>query len=208
MLNLLWKDFYFNKRQIALGILFALGFSVIIADGQQFSSSGILMIPSLLFSFMVGKMCQVEDQKSVFHFLSSLPVKKSEMVMSKFVMSYVSLLLGLLIMLGANVIAKFFTEASYQLLSMSSLMILAFVIVYNGVYLFINFKFGYAQAQHTIYVILAAMILCFSLTGNYAASMPVQLLNNTMVGLATLFTAVLFNLFMMVLAIRAYEQKE
>lgn len=208
MLNLLWKDLFFNKRQIAIGIISALLFSMIIVDGERFSSIGILMIPSLLFTFMVGKMCHVEDQKSVFHFLSALPIKKSDIVMSKYVLSYVSLLLGLFIMLGTNTISHFFIEASYQLFSTSSFMIIAFVIVYNGVYLYLNFKFSNVQAQHTIYIILAAMILGYSFTGKYAASIPVQIFGSPMTGLWILLGAVFINLFTMFLAIRAYEQKE
>lgn len=208
MLNLLWKDIQFNKKQILIGILAALFFSSIILDGQKYSYAGVLMIPSLLFTFMVGKMCHVEDQKSVVHFLSSLPIKKSEIVMSKYVMSYISLLMGILIMGIVNVVARLFIPAYYDVFSPVSLTILAFVIVYNSIYLYLNFKLSYAHAQHTVYVLLFMMILCFSIFGKYKAYVPFDLSGQSIIGWVALLISMIISFIMMLFSIRAYAYKE
>lgn len=208
MLNLLWKDIHFNKKQIIIGIFAALFFSCIIADGQKYSYVGILMIPSLLFTFMVGKMCYVEDQKSVVHFLSSLPIKKSEIVMSKYIMSYISIILSLCIIMIVNFVAHFFTSAQYEIFSAISLIVISSVIVYNSIYLFMNYRFSYAYAQQTVYVLLFMMILCFSLFGKFNGSIPVNTINQSLIGLIVLLSSILFSIVMMRITIKAYEYKE
>lgn len=208
MLNLLWKDIQFNKKQILIGILSALFFSSIILDGQKYSFVGVLMIPSLLFTFMVGKMCHVEDQKSVAHFLSSLPIKKSEIVMSKYIMSYMSLSVGILIMVSVNFVAHFFIPAYYDVFSSVSLTIMAFVIVYNSIYLYLNFKLSYAHAQQTVYVLLFMMIFCFSIFGKYKKYVPFDLSGQSIIGWVALTMSIIFSFVMMQLTIRAYEYKE
>lgn len=85
MNNILKKYIYLNKRNIFMGLIIALFFSTIAYDGNKYYFIALLMAPSLMFSFIVGKMCYMEDQGSTKEFLLSLPVKKNGLVIEKYI---------------------------------------------------------------------------------------------------------------------------
>lgn len=71
-----FKYLILNKKNILIGLLVSFIFSTIAFDDNKYYTVALLMVPSLLFSFVVGKVCYEEDSKSTKEFLLALPIKK------------------------------------------------------------------------------------------------------------------------------------
>jgi len=209
MINLIFKDIYFNLRQVVFGVLASIGFSLIILDGEKYSIVALLMVPSLLFSFSVGKMCHVEDKRSVYNYLKALPIKKSNIVISKYIESYLVLIIGYIILSTTNFILSFFSKNQYDLTSIIVLIIFSFVAIYNSVYLFMNFKFGYAQAQQSVYVLMVLYFLAITgysyIQKNSGASL---VLSSNIFGWSFFIFSLLLSLVLCIISIKAFIKKE
>ena len=162
MKNVIYKYVYLNRKNLLLGVICAFFFGTIAFDSNKYYSVAMLMAPSLLFSFVVGKMCYEEDSKSTKEFLLSLPMQKNDIVLEKNIVGQICILVGFLIiniMFGiANVI---FRRTEFYLNIYTMLIIACFLIVYNTIYIFINYKFDYSKTQFSSYIIFALMIILF-----------------------------------------------
>ncbi|ADQ39792.1 hypothetical protein Calkr_0227 [Caldicellulosiruptor acetigenus I77R1B] len=207
MIQLIKKDICFNIRQVIFGLLASIFFASIIFDSERFSIMAILMVPSLLFSFLVGKMCYMEDRRSVYNLLKSLPISKKYIVISKYIESYLTIILGCVILEIFNIIAAYFKKPQYPLLSNISLIILSAIIIYNSFYLFLNFKYNYSQAQKTIYIII---ILYFSslYIYKYTHQYMQQMFTETQIGLISIGVSITFSIFLCLKSIKAFQNKE
>lgn len=162
MKNVIYKYVYLNRKNLLLGVICAFFFGTIAFDSNKYYSVAMLMAPSLLFSFVVGKMCYEEDSKSTKEFLLSLPMQKNDIVLEKNIVGQICILVGFLIiniMFGiANVI---FRRTEFYLNIYTMLIIACFLIVYNTIYIFLNYKFDYSKTQFSSYIIFALMIILF-----------------------------------------------
>lgn len=209
MLNLIYKDIYFNLKQVLLGVLAAIGFSLIILDGEKYSLVPMLMVPSLLFSLMIGKVCNIEDKRSVYNYLRSLPIKKSYIVISKYIESYLVMILGYIILAAVNFVIGFFIDSQYDLTSSIILITFSIVIIYNSLYLYMNFKFSNAQAQQSVYVLMVLYFLTFSgynyIKKEFGASV---ILSDSMLGWACIILSLVMSIALCALGVKAYVNKE
>lgn len=208
MINLIIKDISFNIRQVCIGILLSIAFSMIILDGESFSMLAMLMIPSLLFSFTVTKMCFVEDNKSVYNFLMTLPIKKEYIVISKYIENILVFVVSYFILWIANYVVGIFTSYQYDLTSYIIILVFGITNIYNSVYLFINFKYGYAHAQKAVFVLL---ILYFGAIKGYSylksSRFDSVLENQFIIGFGVGIISILFSTLMCVLSIKSFENK-
>lgn len=209
MINLILKDIYFNVRQVFFGFLASFIFSLIILDSVNFSMMAMLMVPSLLFSFIVGKMCHMEDKRSVRNYLKSLPIKRSYIVISKFIESYLILIIAYLLLAIMNFVLGFFIEAQYDLASSLILIVFSFVIIYNSIYLLLNFRYSYAQAQQSVYVLMVIYFSAISgykyIQKNFQSSI---VLSSMTLGFIFLGIALLVSGGLCVLSVKAFQNKE
>src|SRR5699024_4792066 len=97
MKKIFYKYIYLNGKNIIYGLLSALFFSTIALDSNKYYSVALLMVPSLLFSFIVGKMCYEEDSNSTKEFLLALPIKKQEIALEKNLIGHSCIILGITI---------------------------------------------------------------------------------------------------------------
>lgn len=162
MKNVIYKYVYLNRKNLLLGVLCAFFFGTIAFDSNKYYSVAMLMAPSLLFSFVVGKMCYEEDSKSTKEFLLSLPMQKNDIVLEKNIVGQICILVGFLIiniMFGiANAI---FRRTEFYLNIYTMLIIACFLIVYNTIYIFLNYKFDYSKTQFSSYIIFVLTIILF-----------------------------------------------
>lgn len=61
MRKLLFKYVLLNRKNVMVGFVVAIFFSLINIDGHRYYPAALMMCPALLFSFVVGKMCYLED---------------------------------------------------------------------------------------------------------------------------------------------------
>ena len=92
MIYLLRKNWLLYKKNIVLGVLFATFFSIITIDGAKYYTVSLMMCPSLMFSWTVGKICYMEDSNATRQFLLSLPVSKKDIINYEIILSFFSIL--------------------------------------------------------------------------------------------------------------------
>lgn len=209
MFNLIIKDISFNIKNVFLGLLAVIVFSMVIVDGSRFALVAIMMCPSLLFSLSIGKMCNKEDNKSVYHFLNSLPIKREDIVRSKFVESYLVLIVSFSMLMLINIVLKATIGIQYNLFSTFSLIVNAVLIIYNSTYLFLNFKFSNANAQQAVFVLVILYLGIIKgadfLKGIFGQTIS---LTSTVTSTVLLVCSFIFSLVLMKLSVKAYLNKE
>lgn len=143
-------------------------FSTIAYDGNKYYFTALLMAPSLMFGFIVGKMCYMEDQGSTKEFLLSLPVKKNGVVIEKYIVGMFCSYIGVVIVnLMFYLINNTIFNRAFLPNIHASVSVLIFLTIYNHVYLFLNYKFDYSKTQFTTYIILIFMLLLFKFGGDF-----------------------------------------
>lgn len=117
----------------------------------------------LLFLYR-GKLldrCKMEDSTSTRQFLLSLPVSRADTIFEKNIMSYICIVAGILIAnTGGWIIAIMKSRAFYPDLPLM-LAICIFLIIYNTVYIFLNYRYDYSKTQFTPYILLGLMLVLF-----------------------------------------------
>ena len=208
MKYLIIKDIRFNQKYFLLGLIVSFGFTFIILDGIKYEVASYFMVPSLLFSLMVGKMCHMEDTISVYNFLKSLPCKKRNIVVSKYIESFGTIGISYLIFVMSNVILSNFTENQYNLTSSIMLYMFSIVIIYNSLYLYLNYKFNYSTAQQTNFILIMVYIAILG-GGQYIKdnSMLYEMLNKGTTGIIAFLLSVIISIMFCALSIKSIEKR-
>lgn len=162
MLRLIIKDLTFNKLQALFGILLAALVSLMILAGRQYMIVPFVMGPSLLFNQVVGKGCYSDDKNGAYIFLRSLPLPGNTIVFSKYAESILVLVVSYAVIFGSNPALMFFGQPLYQL-NASLLMVVSALLIYSAVYLGLYFKYDFAAAQQSSFVLIAVWIGIFKL---------------------------------------------
>lgn len=154
MYLLIKKSFILNKKNIVIGLLVTLFFSSIQYDGNSQYAVSLMMCPSLLFSYVVGKLCYLEDNISSQHFLLSLPITKKQLICEKNIISYFCVVIGILISLFSGICFDIFLKRPVFYNASLIFIAFSFVLMYNTVYLFLNYKFDYSKTQFSPYLLI------------------------------------------------------
>ncbi len=167
MKNIINKYIYLNGRNVIFGLLSACFFSLIVLDSNKYYSVALIMAPSLLFSFVVGKMCYEEDSKSTKEFLLSLPMIKGNIVLEKNIVGQICILVGMILVNGIFLMVNILRNTAPIFDIRSILIIWIFLIVYNTIYVFLNYRLNYSKTQFTTYIIVALMLVLFKFGNNF-----------------------------------------
>jgi len=141
---LIRKDLTFNLKYILL--LFFLSFSLIytIAGGHRFGQDiSLFLFAALPFSSVIIKMTYIEDSYSSDTFLKALPVSKKVIVMEKFILSQILLVIGIV---QNSLIYFFLPQIAFSLSFSEGLLMITYIEMYFGLYLYIFFRFNYSMA--------------------------------------------------------------
>lgn len=169
-----FKYLILNKKNILIGLLVSFIFSTIAFDDNKYYTVALLMVPSLLFSFVVGKVCYEEDSKSTKEFLLALPIKKSSIVVEKNIIGQICIFVGFVIVhIMFYLINKIFKGTDVIFGFDVVLVISIFLIVYNNIYIFLNYKFDYSKTQFASYIVFVFMLILFKFSNNF-----LSLINN------------------------------
>lgn len=162
MQKICYKYIYLNGKNSMFGIVSALFFGLIAFDSNKYYAVALLMSPSLLFSFVVGKMCYEEDSKSTKEFLLSLPTLKKYIVLEKNIVGQICIVLGICIVNSMFFIINTMLKRTDVFFNIDTILIIAgFLIIYNTIYIFLNYKFDYSKTQFSSYVMLVLMMILF-----------------------------------------------
>ncbi|MEG0691153.1 MAG: ABC-2 transporter permease [Clostridium sp.] len=205
MLNLIIKDLLFNKKQCIYGLLGGMLVSLMIIDDVSFSLAGIILVPGILFSFIVGRMCYLEDNISVKSLLQSLPIKKSDIVISKYLEGYLTFIISYIILILANFIIGFFYENRYDLTSYFIIIGFSIVNIYNSLYLYLNFRYNYETAQKAVYVLLGIFFLA-AFGYKYMAMFGIDNMSMMGISICVIMISVLTSILFCYLSIKNYNK--
>lgn len=159
MKNLLTKYILLNKKNIMFGVLATVFYSFISFDEQGFYPVALLMCPSLLFTFVVGKMCYMEDSDATQQFLLSLPITKRDLVYEKNIVSYLCIVIGMAIANFMKFLADIIMKREFGWNINLIIIFIVLSILYNTIYIFLNYKFDYSKVQFTSFILVGIMVV-------------------------------------------------
>lgn len=171
MKKIFYKYVYLNGKNILLGILSSLLFGAIAFDDNSYYPVAILMGPSLIFTFVVGKMCYEEDNKSTKEFLLALPILKKDIALEKNIVGQICLVSGFLIITTMFYIINIIKGTNFIINIETALIILGLLIIYNTIYIYLNYKFNYSKTQYSSYIILILMFALFKFRNEFISLM-------------------------------------
>lgn len=164
MIQLILKDFNFNKKNIYISFLMCLiGFYLISQDGQRYKILACTLIPLLLFNFIIGKLCFVEDRDKVFKYIQALPIKKSHFVIAKYFEGFVVLVVSFVFIFIENFILKILNKNYFNLDLQYALLIFSIMLIYVGIFFFLYFRFNYQVANQTLVVFYIFCLIGYKL---------------------------------------------
>lgn len=162
ILKIIYKDISFNIRQALLGVLgSAIVICLMVLDETKFSTFTFFMVPMFMFSFAVGRMCYMEDKDNVYMSLKALPINKKHIVLSKYIESFIIVILSYVLIYLANFVLGLF-GIKYYSFNISLISFLAgILIIYFSIYLLIFFKYNFSSAQQTLTIIFIGFLGIF-----------------------------------------------
>ena len=147
MLQLIKKDILFNLKWALLLVLIAvvMPFVFYIDRGETRLILWVYIIGTVLAnSHLVSKSCYLEDDAPTKRFLSSLPVKKSQIVLSKYVLGLLCIVVSLLLTALSSLAFGF--QPSIQGIQIAVIYLLLYYAVFLGVF----FRSNYSSAEKII----------------------------------------------------------
>ena len=125
-----------------------------------------MMCPALLFNAVVGKMCYMEQPPATQQFLLSLPISKRQIIFEKNILSYLCIITGLLIANISNIFINLLRSGEIQFQVNINIMMAIILIIYNTVYILLNYRFDYSKTRFTPYILLLLMFFLFKFGNN------------------------------------------
>lgn len=150
MFILIKKDFSFNWKYlllaIAISMIAPIGFAI--EDAGSFAYWMYFFTPYMASAYIVNRICYIDDSPITRYFLNTLPIKKSLLVISKYVDSLISIVVSLCILTIFSLILSLPISFSSIILSLS------FLILYYSIYMFLYFVYDYSFAQKTTMIVI------------------------------------------------------
>lgn len=156
MLQLIKKDILFNLKWALLLVLIAvvMPFVFYIDRGETRLILWVYIIGTVLAnSHLVSKSCYLEDDAPTKRFLSSLPVKKSQIVLSKYVLGLLCIVVSLLLTALSSLAFGF--QPSIQGIQIAVIYLLLYYAVFLGVF----FRSNYSSAEKTNTALLMLTVM-------------------------------------------------
>ena len=155
MLHLIIKDILIQKRTF----LYALLYTIVASTGffTMINSSIILYVlsPMAIIYMLITYAASYDDKNKSEFILNSLPLKRNQIVISKYISAFVFAAIGIIYSLTIG----FIGSATGILLSMSISLsgivsVLAFTCIFSSIYFPICFKFGGVKANQFILILI------------------------------------------------------
>ncbi|MBX4261899.1 ABC-2 transporter permease [Clostridium estertheticum] len=167
MVNLVLKDILMQKKSTKdLIIAILLNFSIICILQFLGAASVYILTPSIFAISLITSSCGFGEKNDVDRMINSLPVSRKEIVISKYLSSFVFLIIGIAITVLFSYIIKF-SELSHinRFMNLTDIIIVSiFTVVYISVYLPIYLWLGYIKSQLINKVLNYFIFICLIIT--------------------------------------------
>jgi ABC-2 type transport system permease protein len=221
MLNLLIKDILIQKKTIIFALLYAI-FTYISFSPIFPSGFGLYVLSPMVITYLfITLAVQYDDKNKSEVILNSLPLKRSDIVISKYISTFVFGIVGII----CSVLVGFVGNITGLVIFIGSISLLDIVLVIMSICIFssifypVYFKFGVARIK--IFTVLIFMVLFFvpTLIFDYITQNPTNVLvqkfiyfiNNTSSltqNSLLLITGLIFFMISLMISIRIYNNKE
>lgn len=192
VLDLIIKDLTFNKARVALAFLGSLSFSsVMMLGGLQGMPLAFLGAQGFLFFEVVDRNCYMDDKYDAYKFLKSMPVRRSHIVVSKYLAAIGVILIGFMIAYATRVViahpaiisfmAQIDNAAELSPFNIPFMIFLSSVMLaFFSLHLWLFFKSDYATAQQARYAV-ALVIFAFGMFAKENKALTMSIMSGTAV---------------------------
>jgi len=221
MLNLIIKDILIQKKTIIYALLYTIFMEVSFSSILPSGFGLYVMSPMVITYLFISLAVQYDDKNKSEIILNSLPVKKSDIVIAKYVSTFVFGIVGII----SSIIVGFIGNTTGLLIFIGSISTLDIVLVVMSICIFssifypVYFKFGVSRMK--IFTVLIFMVLFFvptsaidyinQNTNNSLVQKYISFINATsgvtLNSLVLIIALILFLISLMV-SIRIYNNKE
>lgn len=216
MINLVIKDIVIQKKTF----LFSLFYTIVAATGFfTFNNNGFILYdlsPMVIIYMFITYAASYDDKNKSELVLNSLPVKREQIVISKYISAFVFAAIGFIYSISIGFIGNATGLLDIRSISLFDVVsVLAFVCIYSSIYFAMYFKLGAVKTNQIIFVIV---IILFSLpllvfangNDNVLTKMYYFIITTTSLpinSLALMIGIILF-LISLVISIRLYNNKQ
>ena len=216
MFSLVLKDILIQKKYVLFSIIYAFFFSFMFKSTD--SSMLFIMIPIMVSYMLIIGACGYDDKNKCEIMLNSLPINRTTLVISKYISTFVFILIGLLLTLATTTILNSlgFGHFNKPMNLENILGPVVGVLLLSCLYFPLYFKFGYQKSR---YFLISVFFLIFAIPttlskiiakGNTPPSFIVYL-NSQPDSLITTFIIIIAFIILlasMLLSIRFYLNKD
>lgn len=167
MFNLVLKDILMQKKSTKdLMIAILLNFIIICILQFLGAASVYILTPSIFAISLITSSCGFGERNDVDRMINSLPVNRKEIVISKYLSSFIFLIIGIVITIIFASIIKFSGLSHInRFMNLTDIIIVSiFTVVYSCVYLPIYLWLGYLKSQLINKVLNYFIFICVTIT--------------------------------------------
>lgn len=221
MFNLIIKDIFIQKKTLIYAILYTVFFSITFYTVGP-SGLGLYVLAPIVVTYMFITNAVNYDEKNKSEIiLNSLPIKRAYIVISKYMSTFIFVIISSIYSILIGFIGKSFGFPMYNISIrfLDIILVLTSVCIFSSVFFPVYFKFGYIKAR--IYNIMLYMVIFFLpiLTFDYISKNPntliVQKINYFLSNTSrftqnslAIVTGLIFFLISLMISIRIYNNKE
>lgn len=156
MFQLIKKDYEFTSRQSLFVLLYCIATPLILLlDGTKEYYIAQWFIPFFSVSFLLGKICSIEDNLDTRNFLKCLPYQTMERVGARFCFVFITLILSEIYVCLIQYFA--FQQQITYIIKTNKIFACTFA-GYYAIYLVLYYWFGNFIAQKSIYICFALLV--------------------------------------------------
>lgn len=220
MYNLILKDILIQKRMIMLSLIYGVFFTLVFKNNIGKEGAVVAGTVALAYFFMINA-CGYEDKYNGFTIFTSLPVRKRDIVVSKYLSIFVFALIGIVLMSLIQILLSLagvldgLSPLSIETITGAAVSAALFGALYYPFY----FKVGYMKSKFIVFILF--MIIGFlpgilmklldrdsTMERMHQIISRLDTLPDLAVGGAILGAALLILFISMLFSIRIFEAKE
>lgn len=221
MFNLIIKDIAIQKKTLLYALLYAI-FAPIALSSMGPSSFVLYVLPPMAITYIFISFAASYDEKNKSEIiLNSLPLKRHDLVISKYISIFVFAIIGIIYSILIGFIGKAtglpMFDMSISLLDI--VLVLTSVCIFSSIFFPVYFKFGYIKMNFFNVVLVMLIIFVPSTAIEYATKNTNNILvqkfnyfiNNTSSftqNSLALIIGLIFFLISLMISIRIYKNKE
>ena len=221
MFNLLIKDIAIQKKTLLYALIYAM-IAPIAFFSMAPSGFGLYVLPPMATTYIFISFAVNYDEKNKSEIvLNSLPIKREDIVISKYISVFAFAILGITYSIIIGFIGKFtglqVFDRSISLLNI--VLVLTSVCIFSSIFFPVYFKFGYIKMNFFNVILVMLILFLPSVSIAYATENPnnifVQKFNYFMSSTSSftqnslaLFIGLVIFLLSLMISLRIYKNKE